>query len=137
MKIFRLFPAGLASTLLVAGCQSRNASFAAQETTKYSIENTANFARLDVATQAAIICTGLQEHFNDDGRLEVVANVKNRASSMIQIRVRCVFKDIDGFAIGDETPWQLLSLGDEATEAVRFSATNKFARKYTVIVRSP
>src|SRR3954463_7965990 len=92
--------------VLLGGCQSGISAFQAEETTKYSIENTGKFARLDMATQAAIGCTGLQERATDDGKLEVVANVKNRASSPMQIRVRCVFKDPNGFAIGDETAWQ-------------------------------
>ena len=128
---------GLLSAALFSGCQSGTGSFQAEETTKYSIENTGKFARLDMATQAAIVCTGLQERATDDGMLEVVANVKNRGSSPIQIRVRCVFKDSSGFAMGDETAWQLLTLGEESTEAIRFSATNKMARRYTVVVRSP
>lgn len=138
MTPFRLlFFVSLLGGALVGGCQSGISSFQPEETTKYSIENTGKFARLDMATQAAIVCTGLQEHATDDGKLEVVANVKNRGSSPIQIRVRCVFKDSSGFAIGDETAWQPLSMGDGATEAVRFTATNKMARQYTVVVRSP
>jgi hypothetical protein len=137
MKISVLLSAGIASVCLLAGCQTRTASFQAHETTKYSIENTEKFARLDTATQTAIICTGLQEHLNEEGRLEVVANVKNRTSSGIQVRVKCVFKDTGGFTTGDETAWQLLTLGDDATEAVRFTASNKLAHNYTIVVRSP
>jgi uncharacterized protein YcfL len=137
MKTAFFLLACIASALVLNGCRATSVSYQLQDTTKYSIENTQKFVRLDMATQAAIICTGLQEHFNDDGRLEVVANVKNRTNSRIQIRVRCVFKDVSGFAMGDETAWQLLALDDEATEAVRFTAINKLARKYTVVVRMP
>ena len=137
MKITPFLPACIASAMWLGGCQTRTASFLPPDTTKYSIENTGKFARLDLATQTAIICTGLQEHFNDEGRLEVVANVKKRESSSIQVRVRCVFKDADGFTTGDETEWQLLTLGEEATEAMRFTASNNLAHKYTVVVRSP
>jgi hypothetical protein len=127
----------VACVVFSAGCHSRTASFGSADSTKYTIENTEKFARLDAATQAAIICTGLQEHSDVVGRLEVVANIKNRTSGSVQVRVRCVFKDANGFAIGDETAWQTLTLGDEATEAVRFTATSTLARKYTIVVRSP
>jgi uncharacterized protein YcfL len=137
MNILPCFLASIASAFLLAGCQTGTASFQAHETTKYSIENTEKFARLDMATQAAIICTGLQEHLTDEGRLEVVANVKNRTSNSIQVRVKCLFKDTNGFATGDETAWQLITLADETTEAVRFTASNKLAHKYTIVVRSP
>jgi hypothetical protein len=46
-----------------------------------------------------------------------------------------VFKDAAGFSSGDETPWQTLILSEYATEAVRFTAMNAQARKYTVRVR--
>ncbi|HEY4245774.1 MAG TPA: YcfL family protein [Lacunisphaera sp.] len=136
MKQPPLFLLCVAWVVLLSGCQSRNALFGSADSTKYTIENTEKFARLDAATQAAIICTGLQEHFDVVGQLEVVANIKNRTSGSIQVRVRCVFKDANGFALGDETAWQTLTLGDEATEVVRFTADNKLARKYTIVVRS-
>jgi uncharacterized protein YcfL len=137
MKISPTLLAVTLSAFWLAGCHTRTASYLPQETTKYSIENTEKFARLDQATQTAITCTGLQERLNQDGRLEVVANVKNRASSNIQVRVRCVFKDANGFTTGDETAWQMLTLADEATEAVHFTAINALAHTYTVVVRSP
>ena len=136
MPLRLLLLASLAVLTLLTGCQTGAASLQAEETTKYSIENTGKFARLDMATQAAIICTGLQERADNEGKLEVVANVKNRGNVAIQVRVRCVFKDASGFSIGDDTAWQMLSLGDEMTEAVRFTANNKLARQYTVVVRS-
>lgn len=136
MKKLPLFFLCVACVVLAAGCRSRTAAFGGADSTKYTIENTEKFARLDAAAQAGIICTGLQEHFDVVGQLEVVANIKNRTTGSVQIRVRCVFKDANGFAIGDETAWQTLTLGDEATEAVRFTAKNKLARKYTIVVRS-
>ena len=70
-----------------------------------------------------------------DGRLEVVANVKNRESRRIQVQINCVFKDEQGFSTGDETPFQTLILSENSTEAVRFTAMNGTAKKYTVRVR--
>ena len=43
--------------------------------------------------------------------------------------------DFDNVSTGDETPWQTLILGENATETVRFTAMNTLARKYTVRVR--
>ena len=125
------------AVLLLAGCQAVPGSFRLQETAKYSIENTGKFAPLDPATSAAVVCTGLQEHTGRDGRLEVVANVMNRGSGRREVQVRCVFKDANGFSTGDETAWQLLQLGEDATEAVRFVSLNNRARLYTVAVRVP
>ena len=119
----------------LAGCQTEPGPFPPQETTKYSIENTEKFILMDRPAQNSITCTGLQERLNTNGRLEVVANIRNRENRRLQVQVRCVFKDEAGVATGDETPWQTLILGEGATEAVHFVSINNLARKYTVAVR--
>ena len=134
MKKLLLVP--LAATLLAfAGCKTPPGPFAAEDTTKFTLENTESFVLMDKPTQVSVTCTGLQQRVNNDGRLEVVANVKNRENRRIQVQISCVFKDDSGFSTGDETPWQTLILGENATEAVRFTAMNTQAKKYTVRVR--
>lgn len=123
------------SVALLAGCQTEPGPFQPQDTTKYSIENTDKFILMDRPTQISITCTGLQEPIRPDGRLQVIANIKNRENRRLQVQVRCVFKDESGFSTGDETPWQTLILGENATEAVPFVAMNNLARKYTIAVR--
>ena len=125
----------LLAALVLSGCQTPPGPFLPQDTTKYSIENTEKFVLMDRPTQISVTCTGLQERINADGRLEVVANVKNRENRRIQVQVRCVFKDEQSASTGDETPWQTLILGENATEAVRYAAMNNQARKYTISVR--
>ena len=90
---------------------------------------------LDQAAQGSVSCTGLQERILPDGRLEVVANVKNRSAQRLRIQINCVFKDDQGFATGDETPFQNVVLAENSTEAVRFTAMNTAAKKYTIRVR--
>lgn len=135
MKTFTLTTlAGLAA--LLAGCQVVETgpyftSFAA----RYSIENTGKFLLLDRPTQISVTCTGLQEQVGPDGRLQVVANIKNLENRRIQVQVRCAFKDGNGYSTGDESPWQTLELGGDSTEAVSFAAANSRAQKYTIAVR--
>lgn len=119
---------------LLAGC-STPGPFTPQDTTKYTVENTEKFVLLDEAARHSVTCTGLQERLLPDGRLEVVANVKNRENRRIQVQIQCVFKDEQSFSSGDETPWQNLILAEYSTEAVRFTAMNAQAKKYTVRVR--
>jgi len=119
---------------LTAGCVSEPAAYAPLDTTKFTLENTDRFVLLDKPAHS-VTCTGLQERPLADGRLEVVANVKNREARPIQVQINCVFKDEQGFFTGDETPWQTLILSENSTEAVRFAAMNTLARKYTVRVR--
>src|SRR3954471_18513235 len=120
---------------LLAGCATEPGPFTPQDTTKYTVENTEKFVLLDKPTQQSVTCTGLQERLLADGRLEVVANVKNRENRRIQVQTNCVFKDEQGFSSGDETPFQTLILTENSTEAVRFTAMNAAAKKYTIRVR--
>ena len=120
---------------LTAGCVTQPGPFAPLDTTKFTLENTERFVLLDQPAQNSVTCTGLQQNLLGDGRLEVVANVKNRESRRIQVQINCVFKDDQGFSTGDETPWQTLILSENSTEAVRFTAMNTQGKKYTVRVR--
>jgi uncharacterized protein YcfL len=125
----------VAALALLPGCVTQTGPFPPLDTTKFTLENTDRFVLLDQPTQTSVTCTGLQEVPLTDGRLEVVANVKNRENRRIQVQINCVFKDAQGFSTGDETPWQTLILSEYATEAVRFTAMNSQAKKYTVRVR--
>ena len=127
--------AALAAGGISTGCVQQTGPFPALDTTKFTLENTERFVLLDQATQHSVTCTGLQEIPLADGRLEVVANVKNRESRRIDVQVNCVFKDEHGFSTGDETPFQTLILAENATEAVRFTAMNTNAKRYTIRVR--
>lgn len=118
-----------------AGCQTTPSTYEPIETTKYTIESTDKFVVLDQPAQTAITCTGLQERILPDGRLEVVANVKNRDSRRLVVQVNCVFKDEQGLSIGDEAPFKKLTLAPNSTEAVSFTSANTLARKYTIRVR--
>jgi hypothetical protein len=127
--------AALAGLMFGAGCVSEPGPYLPQDSTKYTVENTEKFVLLDKPTQHSITCTGLQERTLPDGRLEVVANIKNRENRRLQVQVNCVFKDAQGYSTGDETPFQNLVLAEYATEAVRFTAMNSAAKRYTIRVR--
>ncbi len=110
-------------------------AYAPKNTTKYDLENEAKFVLLDHDVQRSVTCSGLQERLTDDGRLEVVANVRNRLNRRIQVQINCVFKDVQGFPTGDETPFTNLILSENAQEGLKFTAINNQARKYTIRVR--
>ena len=120
---------------LLAGCATEPGPFTPQDTTKYTVENTEKFVLLDKPTQISVTCTGLQERLLPDGRLEVVANVKNREARRIQVQIQCVFKDEQHVSTSDETAWQTLILAENSTEAVRFTAMNPQAKTYEIRVR--
>jgi uncharacterized protein YcfL len=125
----------VAGLVLFGGCATEPSPFVPQDTTKYTVENTEKFVLLDKPTQTSITCTGLQERTLADGRLEIVANVKNRESRRLQVQIGCVFKDMQGFTTGDESAYQTLILAENSTEAVRFTAMNTLGKRYTIRVR--
>ena len=119
---------------LLAGC-STPGPYKPQDTTKYTIENTNQFVLLDEPTQTSVTCTGIEPRTLPDGRLDIVALMKNREDRRIQVQVQCVFKDEHGFSTGDETPWENLILAENSTEAAHFTAMNTQARNFTIRVR--
>ena len=126
-----------ALTVLLAGCSSdshETGALTPQNTTKFDAENREKFVLLDAGAQYSVTCSGLQETTLPDGRLQVVARVRNRENRRIEVQINCEFKDAQGFAI-DSTPFQTLILSENATEAVKFEAANDKAKKYTLRVR--
>ena len=119
----------------LAGCMAPPASVLPQDNTKYSVASTDKFVLLDAPTAASVDCTGLQERTLADGRLEIVADVKNRVKGFIQVQVQCVFEDPQGFAVGDPAPWRTINLPESSTEAVRWVSLNPQARKYSIRVQ--
>ena len=121
----------------LAGCQSTpqdTGAYPPINTTTSNLESNAKFVLMDEAAQQSVTSPGLQERVLSDGRLEVVAQVRNRESRRIQVQINCVFKDEQGFPV-DETPFQNLMLTENATEAVKFTSLNNKAKSYTVRVR--
>ena len=125
----------LAATACLAGCVAEPGASSPQESTKYTVENTEKFVLLDPTPQLEVNCTGLQEHRLADGRLEVVANIRNRENRPLQVQIDCVFTDAQGFSTGDEAPFQPVGLAANATEVIRFQSANSLAREYTIRLR--
>ena len=124
------------SVLVLAGCQHHpeTGALTPQSTTKFNQENKEKFVLLDPGAQYSVTCSGLQETTLPDGRLQVVANVRNRENRRLEVQINCEFKDAQGFAF-DSTPFQTLILTENSTEAVKFESMNDKARNYTVRVR--
>ena len=134
MKSLHCLPA-LALAALLTGCASHKGTFDPQDTTVGNQAMTSKFVLMDPGAQRSVSTAGLREQRLDDGRLRVECAIKNRENRRIQVQVNCVFKDDQGFATGDETPFQTLILAENSTEAVRFTAMNTAGKKYTIRVR--
>ena len=90
---------------------------------------------MDPGVQYSVTCTGLQETALPDGRLQVLAHIRNRENRRIEVQANCVFKDLNGFSTGDETPFQTVILTENATEDIRFVSINNQAKRYTIPIR--
>jgi hypothetical protein len=128
--------AALGALAVLAGCTAViTTGDGQQDTTKFTVENTDRFLAMDAATEAAISCTGLQERSLPDGRLEVIANLRNSGSGAAKVHVQCVFLDDQGIALTGDVPRQVLTISNGTTEVVRFAAPGANAKKYSIRVR--
>jgi len=131
-----LLLAGL-SLVGATGCMdvSEKAQSGTHNVNKSDLENNAKLVLLDKGVEHSVTCPNIEERINDDGRMEVIANVRNRLNRRIEVQVNCVFKDEKGFPTNDEAPFKTLILDENAQEGVRFISMNGQARTYTIRVR--
>jgi hypothetical protein len=123
--------------LLVAGCSTTHdkGPYLPQTPPPMGYETREPVVLLDPGVQYSVTCSGIQEQTLPDGRLEVIAHLRNRENRRIEVQANCVFKDQNGFSTGDETPFVMVILTENATEDVKFVSMNNLARKYTIRVR--
>ncbi len=118
---------------LASGCAHGDASEPVN-TAKHSQEDSSKFVALDAGAQHSVACSQIQLGNTADGRVKVVANLRNLLNRRIEVQANCVFKDQQGFAV-DETPFRALFLDENATETISFESFTKDATNYTIRVR--
>lgn len=134
-----LLPIALLTPLLLLspGCASSShdhGAYLPQDATVNNVEDSARFVLLDAGAQYSITCSGIQETRLQDGRLQILANLRNRENRRLQIQVDCVFKDGQGFTL-EQTPFQNFFLDENATEGIKFVSANEKPQRYTIRVR--
>lgn len=130
-KLTTIFAIAIVS-LAAASCKHEGV-YQPVNATKYDFENRADLVLMDPGAQRSVTGT-TQLTLLADGRLHVVANIRNRENRRIQVQIQCEFKDEQGAAI-DSTPWQTLILTENGQESVTFDSMNTQAKRYTVRVR--
>ena len=125
------------AVLLAAGCSSTHdkGPYLPQTPKTPAYEGREPVVLMDPGVQYSVTCSGIQEQTLPDGRLEIVAHFRNRENRRIEVQANCVFKDQNGFTTGDETPFTMVILTENATEDVKFVSMNNLAKKYTIRVR--
>src|SRR6266481_7452774 len=129
---------GIGVALLVSGCGTAHdqGPYLAQNIKTPAYESTEPVVLMDPGVQYSLTVTGQpQARTLDDGRTEVVVQLRNRENRRIEVQANCVFKDVNGITTGDETPFQAVILTENATEQVRFVSMNDKAKRYTIRVR--
>ena len=102
----------------------------------HNYESLATFVLLDSLAKDYVTQAGpTVEKRLEDGRLEVVAAIRNRTNNPVIIQANCVFKTYDGIEIGDATPFQDVLLDPNATQSLRFTSYSAEASGYTVRIR--
>lgn len=125
------------TALLAVGCASTHdkGPYLPQTPKTPPYESREPVVLMDPGVQSSVTCSGLQETTLPDGRLQVVAHLRNRENRRIEVQADCVFKDQNGFSTGDETPFETVILTENGTEDVRFTSMNNLAKRYTIRVR--
>jgi hypothetical protein len=127
----------LSAAALWSGCASSShdhGAYLPANTTVNNLEENSRFVLLDKGAQYSVTSPGIQETRLPDGRLQVVANLRNRENRRIQVQANCVFKDSQGFPVED-TPFQNVFLDENAQESVTFVSANDKPQRYTIRVR--
>ena len=124
------------AVLLAAGCSTHDKGPYLPEGVKTpAYEGREPVVLFDPGVQYSVTCVSLQEKTLPDGRLEVIAHLRNRENRRIEVQANCVFKDQNGFSTDDESPFAMVILTENATEDARFVSMNNLAKKYTIRVR--
>ncbi len=125
-----------AAVLLVAGCSTHDKGPYLPEWAKTpAYENREPIVLLDPGVQYSVTYTGVQEQTLPDGRLQVTVHLRNRENRRIEVQANCVFKDQNFYLTGDETPFQMVILTENAQQDVIFTSMNDRAKRYTIRVR--
>jgi hypothetical protein len=136
MKYSNRFLTASAVALLVAGCSTHDKGPYLPEWARTpAYENREPVVLLDPGVQYSVTYTGVQEQTLPDGRLQVVVHLRNRENRRLEVQANCVFKDQNFFLTGDETPFQMLILTENATQDLIFTSMNDRAKRYTIRVR--
>src|SRR5687767_12993382 len=104
---WKLVTITLAALGLALGCE-HDGAYVPDTEPHAAVENISTVALLDEDLADMIAVEGQQAKYSDDGRLQVVANLRNRSEDRLTVQVQTVFKDENGFSTGDETAWETI-----------------------------
>jgi len=82
-----------------------------------------------------IVILAQKTEFTEDNRLKVYCEIRNMKEQMLRVQIQTIFRDEQGFQIGDDTNWELVLIPGYATYAYKTAAFNPKAKDYTIRIR--
>jgi len=136
MRIARMVVVMLLAAAL-AGCHRvpQEGPYPALSVPKAALEERETVVILDGSVAGKIAVENQAVRRDAQGRLEVLANIRNRTRYDQAIDVQTVFKNETGISTGDETAWKRLSLGANETQTYSAISLDDRPVRYTVRIR--
>ena len=82
-----------------------------------------------------IVILNQRTEWTEDKRLKVYCEIRNMKNEMIRLQIQTVFRDEQGFQVGDDTNWELALIPGYVTYAYKTAAFNPKAKDYTIRIR--
>lgn len=122
----------LAAVATLMGCAQRGPY---ESRKPKALEDQTVFVALDRPTQKSVACSGVQESRGPDGELRVIAKLQNLTAKDHRAEVSCVFKDENGFATVESSPFGVVYFSAHSQEQITFRSKDATAHRFTIRVR--
>lgn len=90
---------------------------------------------LDKSLRKRIAVDRVSDQRLQDNRLKVMANMRNMKGQGITVQVQTIYKDNQGFSIGDDTAWQTLIFSPNESKTYESVSMKSNASGYTIRIR--
>ena len=82
-----------------------------------------------------IVILTKKTEWTEDKRLKVYCEIRNMKDEMLRLQIQTVFRDEQGFQIGDDTNWELILIPGYVTYTYKTAAFSPKAKDYTIRIR--
>lgn len=123
-----------ALTVLLGSCAHQEGPYI-PVTQSPSVEDLYPVVLLDESLQGFIAVDHTEGQRLSDGRLEIVANLRNRTLQDVRIQVQTVFKDEKGYSTNEDSAWAMVFLNANETETYKIVSRGQDASRYTIRIR--
>ncbi len=82
-----------------------------------------------------IVILTQKTELTEDKRMKVYCEIRNMKDQMLRLQIQTVFRDDQGFQIGDDTNWELILVPGYSTYAYKTAAFSPKAKDYTIRIR--